>query len=107
MTPQETPTDSTEHQLLNYLRGRVAVAPRGGKTLIADEIGISLSGLSKMLERNSGMHLPTAKTIFKILDTDDRKYEGLLLLEETKWENLIFRIRVKPDGTRIQTWLSA
>jgi hypothetical protein len=108
MTKNETVSVSTEEQsLLQWLKGYIEFRGRGAKTEVADLLGVSPSGLSKILERGSGFDRKTIRLMSLIMSSKDEFYKELMPDFGQQYENLVFIQRRDADGNTVTTWKPA
>jgi len=108
MTQNETVTVSTgEQAILQWLRGYLQFKGRGAKTEVAEALGITPSGLSKILERGSGFDEKTIKIMSFIMTTKDEHYKHMMPTTGEQIGGLVYFNRRDAEGRHVITWQPA
>lgn len=97
-------------QVTNWLRSMMAVMPRGGKTIAANNLEISPSALSKILSNpHRAFDKKTIKLMAWIEMSKSEKYdaEQFPVIEEFPLGPMVIERRKNPAGPDFYTWKKA
>lgn len=93
-----------------WLRNMVEALPRGGKSMAADMLGISPSGLSKILTNpERAFDEKTIRLLSWIESSKSEKYpiEQFSIVAEHRHGPMIVETRQNPAGSNFYTWRRA
>jgi hypothetical protein len=97
--------------LRSWLDAMIAQLPHGGKTKAAGMLGISPSGLSKLLSRNGrGFDEKTIRCSNWILTSKAERYsvdQFPIVREGPPTNGIVVETRRAPDGTEFLVWRKA
>lgn len=89
--------------LRNWLESLIEFIGNGGLTYAAQRLGMTPSGLLKLIKRPNGFHEPTLNCVALLLENKSERYPDAEITETRRVGNYIFELK-KVGEELVPTW---